>query len=141
MAVNRKCICCGAKFEYCPSCDGKNEPWKRVYDCEDCRDIAHILIESRGSISKAEAKKQMEKYPKTLEKVFKYDSLTANSIKELFGVKDEVPADDIEVKEETPVIVEEAVPEEKQEDVSDEENASADKKPEKQKYYSSRKNK
>lgn len=89
MATNRKCICCGAQYEFCPNCGSHTPSWRRVYDNKECMEIAQILIASRGenAISKSEARKAMEKYPATLEKIFKNDSLTANGIKELFDIK------------------------------------------------------
>ena len=91
MSANRICICCGEKFKYCPSCGVASQPtWKRVYDSKECMEIANILLSSRGprGISKEEAKRQMQQYPDALEKIFDYDSLTANAIKEIFGIKD-----------------------------------------------------
>ena len=91
MSLTSTCICCGEKYEYCPTCGQQDTPhWKRIYDTEECMEISHILQSSRGvgGISKDEAKKQMQRYPDALEKIFEYDSLTANAIKEIFGIKD-----------------------------------------------------
>lgn len=89
MSVTRTCICCGEKYQYCPSCGREENPtWKRIYDNKECKEIAYILMSSNGEggISKEEARKKMEKYPDTLQKIFDYDSLTANAIKEIFGI-------------------------------------------------------
>ena len=91
MSLTRVCICCGEKYEYCPTCGQQDTPhWKRIYDSEECMNICHILQSSRGAggISNEEARRQMEKYPDALEKIFEYNSLTANAIKEIFGIKD-----------------------------------------------------
>lgn len=141
MAVKRTCICCGGKFEYCPTCGGENLPWKRIYDSKECMEIAHALIASRGEngVSKTETKKIMEKYPATLEKIFKYNSLTANSIKELFGVKDEVEGAVVPETEKVEEVVEKEVVSEKPEEKKVEEKK--ENKFPKTNYYKSNKNK
>lgn len=115
----RICIVCGTKYDYCPSCgNADNKPWKNVYDTEECVKVSEILMASRGkhaTMSVDEAKKEMEKYPAVLEKAFKYDSLTANRIKELFGVKEEKKEEQATdavdtVVEETPVVEAEVQP-------------------------------
>lgn len=92
MAIRRVCICCGEKYEFCPTCGKEKQPsWKMIYDTEECMKIGQIMIASRGdnpSVSKAQAKKEMEKYPDTLQKIIKNNSNTANKIKEVLDIKE-----------------------------------------------------
>lgn len=101
----RKCICCGEKYKFCIQCGGKeNYSWKNVYDTEDCMEITNILMNYRdknSGLSKAAAKKQIEKYPEELlEKIKNNTSFTAAGIKEILEPEKTV---------ETPEIVEEVI--------------------------------
>lgn len=120
---NRKCIICGERYVYCPTCrDSRpDEPWRNIYDSEDCMAVANIWYAYRGKeISKEDAKKKIEQYPAVLEKVFKLSTVAAIEIKAICDYVEEViePEGEVTPTEENVVIAEEeiAIPEEKPED-------------------------
>ena len=109
----RKCICCGEKYKFCIQCGGKeNYSWKNVYDTEDCMEITNILMNYRdknSGLSKAAAKKQIEKYPKELlEKIKSNTSFTATGIKEILEPEQEIEVHEPERGIEVPEVVEKA---------------------------------
>ena len=58
MASNRKCICCGEKYQYCPSCgnDRLKEAWYSAFCSETCKDLWQTLSKySMGFINKSQA--------------------------------------------------------------------------------------
>ena len=58
MASNRKCICCGEKYQYCPSCgnDRLKPTWYSSFCSETCKDLWKTLSEySMEFINKSEA--------------------------------------------------------------------------------------
>ena len=58
MASNRKCICCGEKYQYCPSCgnDRLKETWYSAFCSETCKDLWKTLSEySMELINKSQA--------------------------------------------------------------------------------------
>lgn len=102
----RKCICCGEKYKFCIQCGGKeNYSWKNVYDTENCMEITNILMnfrDKKSGLSKAAAKKQIEKYPEELlEKIKNNNSFTAIGIKEI--LKEEETPVETNTQEEAPV--------------------------------------
>ena len=93
MRDERTCIVCGKKYSYCPHCKSNqaSEQWRYLFHDEKCMDIANTLYAYRGSeITKDEARKRMEKNSPNIDDALKYNSLTANSIKDIFGIKEEV---------------------------------------------------
>ena len=65
MPSKRKCTLCPSHiYEYCPSCKDKKiiEPWRLLFDSENCRDAYHIISEfAFGRLSANEAKSQLDK--------------------------------------------------------------------------------
>ena len=58
MISNRKCICCGEKYQYCPSCgnDRLKETWYSAFCSETCKDLWQTLSKySMGFINKSQA--------------------------------------------------------------------------------------
>lgn len=58
MASNRKCVCCGEKYSYCPTCgrDRLKEAWYSTFCSETCKDLWQVLSEySMGMLEKADA--------------------------------------------------------------------------------------
>lgn len=116
MAKLRTCMLCGTQKEYCPTCPGFNsdETWRILFHDENCLAISKVWYAYRGGeITKDEAKEQMNKYPESLEKIFKYTSLAAKEIRAIFDIPEEEPE-----KEEVPV-------EEKQEAKTEEKVSTA----------------
>ncbi len=60
MAKTRKCLCCGEKYEYCPTCSRASalEPsWKSEFCGETCKDLWTALTKyGMDMITKSEAK-------------------------------------------------------------------------------------
>ena len=57
MISNRKCICCGEKYQYCPSCgnDRLKETWYSAFCSETCKDLWQTLSKySMGFINKSQ---------------------------------------------------------------------------------------
>ena len=63
MSSRRKCTLCPSHiYEYCPKCKDKKviEPWRLLFDSENCRDAYHIISEfAFGRLSANEAKPDM----------------------------------------------------------------------------------
>ena len=58
MTSNRKCICCGEKYQYCPSCgnDRLKPTWYSSFCSETCKDLWKTLSEySMELINKSKA--------------------------------------------------------------------------------------
>ena len=58
MVSNRKCICCGEKYQYCPSCgsDRLKPTWHSSFCSETCKDLWQTLSKySMGFINKSQA--------------------------------------------------------------------------------------
>ena len=103
MSVKRKCFMCGQEFEYCPSCrDNKpDEHWRFLYHDEKCLDISKIWYAYRGNeISKKRAMEGMKKIKPNIDAVLSYDSVAANEIKDIFGIKQKTE-DPVDVINET----------------------------------------
>lgn len=60
MAKNRKCLCCGEKYSYCPSCsrvDALKESWYSEFCSKTCKDLWTTLTKySMDFLTKSEAK-------------------------------------------------------------------------------------
>lgn len=58
--LNKKCLCCGTKYSYCPSCsraDALKESWYSEFCSATCKDLWLTLTRyNMGTHSKAEAK-------------------------------------------------------------------------------------
>ena len=66
MVSNRKCICCGEKYQYCPSCgnDRLKETWYSAFCSETCKDLWQTLSKySMGFINKSQAIKLINTLP------------------------------------------------------------------------------
>ena len=88
MAEIRKCFICGQSYEYCPNCNNAAEPWKFLYDTEECVEVAEVWYAYRGKeITKEEAKAKLDKHPSIIALVLKNDSTPANEIQEIYGVE------------------------------------------------------
>ena len=93
MTEKRKCFICGKEYEYCPNCSNAGEqPWKFLYHDEKCVDISNIWYAYRGKeITKDEAKTKMSAIKPNIDDALKHNSVAANEIKEIFGIKEEKP--------------------------------------------------
>ena len=115
MAKERKCLCCGKTYEYCPNCGKASSPWKIDFDTEECRDIFNIISAYNMGIAKEKnVLAIIEKYSVTDFMKYK-DSINAK-LQEMFSknnrnVKNvEIPVvEEVEVKEDAPETVEEEV--------------------------------
>lgn len=99
---NRKCIICAEKYSYCMNCRDSRpaETWRNVYDNAECKDVADAWYAYRGhEISKADAKKLIERHPSVLEKVFKLDSIPAKEIKAICDFVEDVKEEEVQVTE------------------------------------------
>lgn len=61
MAIkNRKCLCDGTSYSYCPDCSGPDRlapSWKSEFCCEDCKTLWSTATKfNMGKLTKAEAK-------------------------------------------------------------------------------------
>ena len=117
MAQERKCLCCGATYKYCPSCnkDSNKPAWMFNYDKESCKDLFNAISGyNMGIQTKDNVKTVLDKYNITDYGVYKesiskvlndlFPPYTAPFIKKSKGKKM-----DIELKEE---IVSEVEPKE-----------------------------
>lgn len=63
MAKDRKCLCCGKTYRYCPSCsraDALKPAWYATFCCEECQQLWTICTKfNLGKVSKQEAKAQI----------------------------------------------------------------------------------
>lgn len=62
--LNRTCLTCGKKYEYCNSCPTSvNLPvWKSLFDTENCKDIFETVSDyAQCSITKTQAKNKLKK--------------------------------------------------------------------------------
>lgn len=59
----RKCIVCGAEYEYCNNCRNHSSlpSWMAIYHDENCKNIMNISTEyMAGNLTKTEAKSQLD---------------------------------------------------------------------------------
>ena len=60
MVKNRKCVCCGTAYSYCPDCSNADKlapSWKATFCSEDCMTIWTICTKfNMGRLTKPEAK-------------------------------------------------------------------------------------
>ena len=60
MSVARICVCCGKKYEYCPSCKKNSQPgWMFTYCSESCKGLFNIIS---AYISKRVSKEAVQAY-------------------------------------------------------------------------------
>ena len=85
MVSNRKCICCGEKYQYCPSCgnDRLKETWYSAFCSETCKDLWQTLSKySMGFINKSQAIKLINTLP--LKDKSKYVACVQRDLGKLF---------------------------------------------------------
>ena len=60
MAKDRKCLCCGKTYRYCPSCsrvDALKPAWHATFCCEECKALWETATKfNMGKLTKEEAK-------------------------------------------------------------------------------------
>ena len=98
MAKERTCFACGQKYVWCNTCHDfdPTETYKNLYHSLECVAISQIWYAYRGKeISKEEARRELQKYPEVLEKVFQYDSILAKEIQAIF----DLPEENVETKQ------------------------------------------
>ena len=108
MASNRKCICCGEKYQYCPSCgnDRLKPTWYSSFCSETCKDLWKTLSEySMEFINKSEAIELIDALP--LKDKSKYVACVQRDLDKVF--EKEIECNESVVKES---IVEEPAAEE-----------------------------
>lgn len=107
MASNRKCICCGEKYQYCPSCgnDRLKETWYSAFCSETCKDLWQTLSKySMGFINKSQAIKLINTLP--LKDKSKYVACVQRDLGKLFekevkrnkSVKEQVIIEKLEIE-------------------------------------------
>ena len=107
MASNRKCICCGEKYQYCPSCgnDRLKETWYSAFCSETCKDLWQTLSKySMGFINKSQAIKLINTLP--LKDKSKYVACVQRDLGKLFekevkrnkSVKEQVMIEKLEIE-------------------------------------------
>ena len=118
----RKCILCGNKYEYCPSCpkDAKKETWYAIYDSENCKNISKTLTDyNLNQITKSEAKTRLSDCDLTIELNDHY----RGEINDIMAFE-EISTEEITKPKRNAryktKIVEEAIPEEIKEEILDE---------------------
>lgn len=88
MAKERKCLCCGKAYEYCPNCGKSSEPWKIDFDSESCRDLFNVISGYNMGISNKEnVNFVIDKYSITDYTIYK-DSIR-NKLESILSKKDE----------------------------------------------------
>lgn len=64
---NRKCICCGTRYSYCPSCSNADRlapSWKAEFCSETCKDLWLTATRfNMGKITKQEAQEIIKSLP------------------------------------------------------------------------------
>ena len=107
MVSNRKCICCGEKYQYCPSCgnDRLKETWYSAFCSETCKDLWQTLSKySMGFINKSQAIKLINTLP--LKDKSKYVACVQRDLGKLFekevkrnkSVKEQVMIEKLEIE-------------------------------------------
>lgn len=107
MVSNRKCICCGEKYQYCPSCgnDRLKETWYSAFCSETCKDLWQTLSKySMGFINKSQAIKLINTLP--LKDKSKYVTCVQRDLGKLFekevkrnkSVKEQVMIEKLEIE-------------------------------------------
>lgn len=107
MVSNRKCICCGEKYQYCPSCgnDRLKETWYSAFCSETCKDLWQTLSKySMGFINKSQAIKLINTLP--LKDKSKYVACVQRDLSKLFekevkrnkSVKEQVIIEKLEIE-------------------------------------------
>lgn len=63
MANERKCLCCGKSYDYCPNCGKSSTPWKFNFDSESCRDLFNAVSGYNMKLIKKDGVKEvLDKY-------------------------------------------------------------------------------
>ena len=105
MAYERTCMMCGENYKYCSHCHDfdPTETWKYLFHDKDCLAISKIWYAYRGNeITKEEARRQMEKYPERMQKIFKYTTIAAKEIRAIFDIPEETEVPNDQTKTEEP---------------------------------------
>ena len=104
----RKCILCGSEYKYCPSCkkDAKKEPWHKLYDNANCRNISKALTDyNLGKITKEDARETLSKCDLSI----KLNDHYRSEINAIMAKPKKMarPKVEVEIVEEAPVVIEE----------------------------------
>lgn len=87
MSKERTCFICGLHYHWCSSCHDfdPEESWKYLFHDKDCLKISRIWYAYRGNeISKEEAKREIEKFPKDLlNNIMTHTSVAAEEIQKI----------------------------------------------------------
>ena len=113
MAKERKCLCCGNAYEYCPNCGKSSEPWKINFDTELCKELFNAVSGYYMGVIKEEGLlKIVNKY--SINDYTKYTESIQNALAGLSGKKNNKikEVEVVPVVEETPVIMETPIVEE-----------------------------
>lgn len=61
MAGKRKCIVCGAEYDYCPNCNNEQPRWRFLFDTKNCNDIWEVFNDYRtGQMNATQADKALK---------------------------------------------------------------------------------
>ena len=96
MAEERTCIICGTHYKWCNTCHDYDptETWKYLYHDASCMNVSIIWRAYRGNeISKAEAKRQMDRYPDVIAMALENTSIPAKEIQEIYKTKVSKPVE------------------------------------------------
>lgn len=85
-SYERKCICCGSSYQYCPNCgkfNGKPK-WMISYDEESCKDLFNAVSGyNMGVVTKEQLKAVLDKH--NITDYSKYKDSIKNLLTELFS--------------------------------------------------------
>lgn len=102
----RICTVCGKEYKFCPDCReyALQPSWKNIYHDENCREIAHILVEAGKEISTEEAKERIAHCDLTGKENF--NEIWRKPLYKLLGINEKVEEQKVEEKIEEPKVEE-----------------------------------
>ena len=140
MANDRKCICCGKTFSYCPHCKDRSNGYSTIFDTKECAVLANAISGyGMGRVTKEQIKAVLDEY--NIIDYSKYTQSVRDKLSELFpkyerGIRAELNFYDEasyvpEVKEETKEVIQETTvtQDEQKENDTPTENVTSDDKP------------
>lgn len=108
MAVNKTCIVCGAKYEYCTSCSKYDRfpTWMNQFDSENCKNLFMVATDyNAGELTLTEAKTRVKALD--VSHIDEYASGVKKTIKEIMTAKEEkVKEQQTEKKVDAPIAAE-----------------------------------
>lgn len=70
--LNRSCVVCGVRYEYCSNCNKKEPLWRNCFDTEKCLNVFNAVSNfNAGVIDKTEFNKIISECELTGEETFK----------------------------------------------------------------------